>query len=131
MSTDVKFRLDGKVYDVTVKKFSRNFNVLDTKNTQRTLDGVMHRDVIGTYYNYSIEIETHRLNTEEYNDLYEVVTSPEEKHSMTFPYGSNMYTFDAYITNGSDELIAMKNTLNLWGNLKFNVIAIAPKRRAI
>lgn len=130
MSVEAKFRIDGIVYDVTVKKFGRNFNVLDTKNTNRTLDGVMHRDVIGTYYNYSMELETSKLNVNEYDALYEVISSPDEKHSMTFPYGQEMYTFDAYITNGGDDLILMKENMNLWGNLKFNIIAMAPKRRA-
>lgn len=130
MSAEAKFRIDGVVYDVTVKKFGRNFNALDTKNTNRTLDGVMHRDVIGTYYNYSMEIDTSKLNVVEYDELYEVISSPDEKHNVTFPYGQGMYTFDAYITNGSDELITMKDGMNLWGNLKFNIIAMSPKRRA-
>ncbi len=130
MSVEAKFKIDGVVYDVTVKKFGRDFNALDTKNTNRTLDGVMHRDVIGTYYNYSMELNTSKLNVEEYDKLYEVISAPDEKHTMTFPYAQGMFTFDAYITNGSDELIFMKDGLNLWGNLKFNIIAMSPKRRA-
>lgn len=130
MSVDVKFKIDNVVYDVTVKKMSRNFEALDTQNTNRTLDGVMHRDVIGVFYNYSLELETKNLNVQQYDALYEVISSPDEKHTLTFPYGQQMFTFEAYITNGSDDLMLMKEGMNLWGNLKFNIIAIAPKRRA-
>ena len=125
-----KFKIDGLVFDVTVKKFGRNFNVLDTKNTNRTLDGVMHRDVIGTYYNYSLELETSNLNYEQYNQLYEIISSPDESHDVSFPYANSFYNFKAYITNGSDEVVKITDDWILWGNLKFNIIAMSPKRRA-
>ena len=45
--------INGTTYDVINTKLTRTFQVLDGDNTGRTMDGVMHRDLIGTFYNLS------------------------------------------------------------------------------
>ena len=57
MSHFTIFTVDGVEYDVNVMKLSRKAKVTDTDNSGRTLDGVMHRDIIGTYYNYTLEVQ--------------------------------------------------------------------------
>ena len=44
-------KVDGTEYGGIVTALTRNFEVVDGDNAGRTLDGVMHRDLIGTYYN--------------------------------------------------------------------------------
>lgn len=123
--------IDGKEYGGIVTALKRSFEVTDGENAGRTLDGVMHRDLIGTYYNYSVTINTDLISQEEYNELYDTISAPVESHEIVAAYGNSILTFKAYITQGSDDLIRQYSESNrYWGNLSFNFIAMEPQRRA-
>lgn len=123
--------VDGVRYNVDVMKLVRKAAVTDTDNSGRTIDGVMHRDIIGTYYNYSIEISPYRDDFAAYDKFYDKITSPVDSHVVSFPYGQETLEYDAYITNAEDELI-IRDGVNKWAygsNLKINFIAMSPQRR--
>ena len=124
------FTLDGVAYpDARVTKLKRSFSVLDGPNAGRVMTGEMVRDIIGTYYNYAIEIEVAESAIQAYDALYEVITAPATSHTLTVPYGQTVFTFEAYVTNGDDELMSMEGGRNKWGHLAFNFIAMVPRRR--
>ena len=56
------FTVDGVSYKVRVPAggLTRSFQVLDGKNAGRLLSGTMERDIIGTFYNYQLQIERGR-----------------------------------------------------------------------
>lgn len=132
------FTLDGVEFDVFVKSIKRSFAVTDTDNSGRTMDGNMHRDIIGTYYNYTLDIDTENLNTTDYDLLYEMISAPVESHTLTVPYGQDTLTFKAYVTKGEDNLKVRKvikrgsNSVeykHIWSGLSINFIATEPQRR--
>lgn len=124
------FIIDGVEFTKAVIEVKRTFQVLDGENAGRTIvNGNMERDVIGTYYNYSVTIDTSFMALAEYDELYEIISSPDDFHTLEVPYGQENYTYQAYITNGSDELKRINGDKNYWGNLSFNFIAKSPKRR--
>lgn len=121
--------LDGVAYpNLHVMSLKRSFSVLDGDNAGRVKTGDMVRDVIGTFYNYSISINPNLSDPAEYDNFYEVISSPQDSHTLVVPYGQGTLTFNAYVTNGEDELYIMGNSQNDWGNLTFNFIAISPQR---
>lgn len=122
------FSIDGKKYDVEILSLERSFEVLDTKKSGRAISGDMVRSIIGTYYNYTMQIDTNRLKRSEYNDLYEVLSAPVEKHITTFPYGDSTITQSMYVTSGKDSLI-IDDQGNAWDGLTINYVAMSPKRR--
>ncbi len=125
------FKVDGTEYGGIVTALQRSFEVADGENAGRTLDGVMHRDLIGTYYNYSITINTDKLSQSEYNALYQTISAPVESHTIVVPFGNESLTFKAYVTNGTDDLLRQYSETNrYWGNLSFNFIAMEPQRSA-
>lgn len=124
------FKVDGKDYTALVTSLDRLFEVADSESTGRTKDWRMHRDVIGTFYNYSLEINTFSLTKEKYDELYKILSAPQESHTMTFPYGQETLTFEAYVTKGKDTLKRISENGNLWSGLTVNFIAISPQRRA-
>lgn len=131
MSHFTVFTVDGVEYDVNVMKLSRNAKVTDTDNSGRTLDGVMHRDIIGTYYNYTLEVAAKEGKHQDYDRLYDVVSAPVDSHNLVFPYGQETLSFKAYITEANDTMIHREG-VNLWGyddNLKLNFVAMEPQRR--
>lgn len=132
MAIDV-FKIDNKAYPtVRVTSIKRKFNIADGSLAGRNVQGEMIRDVIGTYYNYTLELWCNRLSSDEYDELYEIISSPQDSHVLEVPYGQRTLTFDAYITSGDDELKHMSETQgNFWQGISCNFIAMKPARRPI
>lgn len=124
------FTIDGKEYrNIHVISLKRSFAVLDGENAGRVMDGAMQRDVIGTYYNYALEIDPCDSDPEEYDSFYETISAPVDSHAVSFPYGRSVLSFDAYVANGEDELFDIFKGVNRWDNLSINFVAMAPQRR--
>lgn len=127
---DFVFSVDGVQYSkIHVLSLKRSFSVLDGENAGRTMDGAMQRDIIGTYYNYSMDIAPYDSDPEEYNSFWETISSPVNSHRVSFPYNGDMLDFDAYVSNGEDELWDILKGQNRWNNLTVNFIAMDPQRR--
>ena len=120
------FTIDGKSYNVSVTDLQRKASVLDGENAGRVMSGLIR--IIGTYYNYSMTLDTRSLDFADYDALYELLTAPVDCHSITVPSGQGTATFDAYISNADDVLNRMDGSRNLWGDLQINFVAMAPKR---
>ena len=131
MSHFTIFTVDGVESDVNVMKLSRKAKVTDTDNSGRTLDGVMHRDIIGTYYNYTLEVQAKDGKHQDYDRLYDVVSAPQDSHDFVILYGQETLSFKAYVTTAEDSMIR-RNDVNLWGyedTLKLDFVAMEPQRR--
>ena len=121
--------LDGKAYpNLHVVSLKRSFSVLDGDNAGRVMTGAMKRDIIGTYYNYSMEIDPVSSDLAEYDEFYEAISSPVDSHVLTVPYAQTTLTFDVYAANGEDELVSKYNGRNEWQNPAVNFVAMKPKR---
>lgn len=122
--------VDGVEYSkIHVMSLKRSFSVLDGENAGRTMDAAMHRDVLGTFYNYSMEIDPYDSDPEEYDSFWETISAPVDSHTVSFPYGRDMLTFEAYVSNGEDELFDILKGSNRWDNMSVNFIAMEPQRR--
>lgn len=124
--------LDGVQYPhIHIVSIKRSFSVLDGENAGRVMTGRMERDIIGTYYNYSAEVDSDEASKEEYDRFYEAISAPVDSHLIVVPYGQTTLTFDAYVSNGEDELLSSYDDDNTWGGLTFNFIAMEPQRTPI
>ena len=122
--------IDGRAFPgIHVTKITRNFTVMDGENAGRVLTGRMDRDIIGTFYNYSFQIDSSQSSREEYDDFYNAVSAPVNYHNIVVPYGQSVLAFEAYVAQGQDELQYMEDDANRWGELSINVIAMEPQRR--
>lgn len=126
------FLMDGKEYHVVVEELERNFAVTDTEQSGRTQDYSMHRDIIGTFYNYTMKIYPDIAHLDSYDEFYDAISAPNyASHEMTFPYGQETLTFQAYVSQGKDKLI-IRNQRNIWGmkdGLSLTFTAMEPQRR--
>lgn len=120
--------IDNIYYDIMIPEngIKRSFSIADTDNAGRLLTGKMVRDIVGTYYNYTIQFETKYLSDDEYDDLFNKLSAPVDYHTITVPYGQGTLTFEAYITSGSDTLRSVRNNRNKWQGLSVNFIAMKP-----
>lgn len=125
------FLLDGKAYNVEVEELERSFAVTDTDKSGRTIDYTMNRDIIGTFYNYTMKVFPHSDDLASYDAFYEAISNPQyDSHEMTFPFGQETLTFKAYVSQGKDKL-RKRNGKNIWGmdGLSINFTAMEPQRR--
>lgn len=124
------FSIDGKYFNVFIPQdgIERNFAVVDTDDAGRVLTGAMERDIIGTFYNYTIKLNTNFLSFAEYDELYEILSSPVEYHWIIVPYAQSTLQFKAYVTQGKDVLNRMTSKGNHWKQLSVNFIAMEPER---
>lgn len=127
------FTVDGIAYDVIVPEngengLKRKGSVLDGEKAGRLLSGSMERDIIGTYYNYTLQIETNRLNPAAYDALFEVLTAPVDYHMVSFPYGQDTLAFKAYVANVEDTLKIIQDGVRYWGGVNVNFVAMDPAR---
>lgn len=120
--------VDGKTYNVGVIAIKRKAPTLD-KFAERTEDGVLHREVIGTYYNYEIRYGSSYEYPDDYDSLFESITSPAPFHTITVPYGRrDSHTYQAYCSSTEDEIAMIRNGETFWTGLKTNFIAQKPAR---
>lgn len=123
-------KIDGKDYNVSVTSLKRSFEVADSDATGRTADWKMHRDVVGTFYNYTLGIAVKNYDFDAYREFYDVISAPVASHTIEVPYGTGTLTFDAYVTKGSDELMRIYHNRSFWKGFSCNFIAMEPQRKA-
>ena len=116
------FKIDNIEFDVGVTALSRKFAAQDRETARSTTTGTAIRSVIGSFYHYTVQLQTSALNPEEYDALYEILTSPDEFHLFEMPYGQETYTFAGYITSVSDTLGFIRNDANYWFYLYFEIV---------
>lgn len=116
--------IDGTTYDVPVTEIRRTADFLD-KFAERTEDGILHRELIGVYFNYQLRFGSTATPTE-YAALWAKLTEAVEFHTVTVPDESGNYTFTAYFASVSDELKKTTGAANFWKNLTVNFIAKEP-----
>ena len=129
------FTYDGKSYDVLVTKCTRSFSKLSTDKSGRVQNGDMFIDLIGVFYNYSIIVQARDGNMAELDRFWEDISAPKAFVTTVFPYNQSSLTFEAYVTQGTQDLIRTKLVRlirkNYWGPIALNFISRSPQRRAL
>lgn len=119
--------VDGISYNLAVTGLERTASFLD-KSAERTEDGVLHRQLIGVYYNYALTIGFLGDLTV-YNAFWDKITEPVEFHTVVVPTGSGDYTFTAYVgAEVRDSLRRQKDGVNYFGGMTVNFIGQSPAR---
>lgn len=131
MSAEHLLKIDGKEFEVRLIKISRSASILD-KYAKRTINGDLQREIIGTYYNYSLEF-AYNDDPEKYGLLWERLTAPEPFHDIEIVDNIGMKkSFKGYIANVKDN-ISYANSENSnerrFDGLSCDIVAKEPSRR--
>lgn len=120
--------IDGVTFRVPVVKLERQAEFLD-KYAERVQSGELKRELIGVYYNYSLEFGL-ESDKEAYNALWQKLTEPQEFHQVTLPDNMGAYTFTAYVASVKDAIIYVQGDRRMMEGLTCDFIAKSPARRA-
>ena len=121
--------IDNNDYDVGVIKITRKASQR-IENLGTTMDLRKHYDIKGTYYDYEVEFGTRNMSLNDYDNLYEALTTPQESHVVTVPYGQSTLTFECRVSVASDTLIKSFSNFKKWGTLKVTFEALTPQKEA-
>lgn len=121
--------IDGENFEVGIVNIIRKARI-SKNDLGTTLDGKQHYQALGTYYDYEVTFNSKKMNVAEYDRLYDVLTAPVNKHSVTMPFGQTTLTFDASLSIGSDSLVTSFNNFKKWGSLKVTIESLEPQRVA-
>ena len=126
------FTIDGVDLRVMVTGLKRSFAVTDSEHSGRLQNYEMFRDVIGTFYNYTLTVEPDPDYRADYDTFYDIISAPTSFHDMVFPYGQTTISFKAYVTSGDDDYKAMiqeSAQINKYSGLSIQFVAKSPQRR--
>lgn len=119
-------KIDGEFFDVPFVSIKRTGDFLD-KYANRTEDGVLHRELIGVYYNYQASFGT--MDTDTHQKLWSKLSEAVEFHTITLPDAYGTYSFVGYISSLSDEYLKILDNGATFENLQCKFIAKSPARK--
>ena len=127
MATSKYLQIDTVEYPVAIVQLQRKGDVLDLA-ANRTEDGVLHREVIGTYYNYTINIIA-PTDPALYEALWWVLTAPVASHLVQLPYQPE--PFEGYFGSVKDDIKLIDPSGKFIGKgISCNLVATRPARTA-
>jgi hypothetical protein len=118
--------IDGTDYNVSIISIDMAADMLD-KYAERTNDGVLHRELIGVYYNFKITFAPGYSNPGEYANLWRKLTEPVEFHTVTLWDEAGPYTQVGYFANTEHRLVKVKNDQPYYKELTTQFIAKQPR----
>ena len=122
--------IDSITYDVPVlEMINRKADIL-FKYAERTENGNLRAEAIGTYYNYDLQIGKSENNATDYSALWTKITDPNHEHTIIMPDGDGgTLTFGCYFASMTDKVKRWKvGGETYYRELTFSVIALGPAR---
>ena len=125
MPNNKYLKIDGVTYKVPIVKMERKGDVLDF-TAKRLQNGGLKRDIIGTYYNFTLEIGV--INNQElYDRLWWVLTAPVASHQIQLP--NQPEPFEGYFGSCKDNIELVTEDGYKAKGLSFNIVCTWPSRR--
>ena len=123
--------IDGKAYDVLVIDVERNFNILYTENTGRSLaEGApLILDPLGTFYGHKVTFAKKRGHESDFDALWDYLSQPRVIGiDVKLVYNQGVLNYEAYVSNGQQKLKYIRENENgdvvHWDSFQVNFIPI-------
>lgn len=123
--------VDEIYYDVAVMypSLKRDFSIITGDAEGVAITKRKIRDVLGTQFEYEMQLNAKDGKQSDYDALYEVLTDPDaEYHTITLPYGQSTITYQAVIESGSDTYAGFYEGEHHWGDLTLRFVPMEPQK---
>jgi hypothetical protein len=114
--------IDSIDYDIPIVSLSGQADMLD-KYAERTVDGVLHRELIGVYDNYEIQFAPSYRDSATYSDLWFKLTEPVPWHTVKFPTIFGEREIEGYFANTRHEVSKQKGGVTYWKGLSTSFVS--------
>jgi len=115
-------KIDGESFDVDIVSIDMSADMLD-KSAQRTVDGLLHRELIGVFYSFDITFASSYANSVEYARLWRALTAPVEFHTVTLWDEVGEYTQVGYFAETRHSISKLKNGTPYWKELSTSFVS--------
>lgn len=122
--------VDGRNYAIPLVSLKIQADFLD-KFAERAEDGILQRELIGVYYNFTLTAGSSSAFESDYDAFFDHMTEPVEFHDFTLPFGTNggSYSFRGYISSVSAEYSKILENGAVFTGFTCKMTAQAPARR--
>ena len=114
--------IDSIDYDIPIVSLSGQADMLD-KYAERTVDGVLHRELIGVYDNYEIQFAPSYRDSATYSRLWFKLTEPVPWHTVKFPTIFGEREIEGYFANTRHEVSKQKGGVTYWKGLSTSFVS--------
>ena len=121
------FTVDGVTWNVPCA-ITRKAEIKPSEISGLMLDGTYFNDVIGTFLSYTVSIAVPIGMLEEYQEIYEKITDPDDGHTFILPYNGGTVQITGRVEDVSDQYVRMSNGAVHWKGTTFTVIANHPTK---
>ena len=122
-----QFLLNGKTFNVHVMSLKRSFEVKESVSATIVQSGNIYREVLGTYYNYSLTVREKDGDRAAFDAFWEEISKPAESHVCVFPYNQGTITQRMYVKSGSQDIGRLYADGAQWRDITIQFTAQAPK----
>ena len=119
--------IDGTQYPVRITELKRKADILD-KYAERSEDGELHREVIGTFHNYQLKIGVRAGQRDLYNQLFDVLSEPVDCHDVELPH--DHVKFKGYFSSVEDNIRLVDDEGFDTDGISCKLTAMKPRRYA-
>lgn len=120
------FKIDGTSWNVPCK-IERISEIRSSEISGMLLNKNYFNDVIGTYLSYNISLVVPFGKESMYAQIYEMLTSPVDSHTIVVPYNQSTITLTGRVEQVKDTYIS-RNGTNYWMDVSFSFIANNPSK---
>ena len=121
-------KIGGRSYDVIVTEIERNFSILYSDNTGRTLapGAPLTLDPLGTFYGHKVTFKRKQGHEKQFDDLWEYLSVPRNSGIMVdIVYNQTTLNYEAYVSSGSQKLNHIgRNGTVYWDVFQVNFIPV-------
>lgn len=123
----MSWSIDGVEFDLPCN-IERVAEVTATEISGLMLNREYFNDVLATYMKYKITVAIPRGMEQEYEELYEMLTTPQDAHYFTLPYNFETINLTARIVTVSDTYVRLPKGKQTWRRTSFDIIANNPSK---
>ena len=122
--------MDGVTYRVRVKigTLEQSFHIDDGDAAGTAISGADIRDIIGTYYDYSMEVEPDPQAPGDYDAFFWAIAAPVDSHTITVPDRQGTMTYQAKVSAGRHQQKDRVGGMTRWTGLQVTFTATRPQR---
>ena len=122
-----QFLMDGISYNVQVMSLKRSFEIKEAIAAKYTQSGDIYRDLVGTYYNYTITVRERNGDREALDAFWDAISKAVISHECVFPYNQATLSQKMYIKTGTQDIGRLYEDGANWKDITVQFIAKEPK----
>lgn len=118
-----RYRVRGK-YDT----LTESAELVEGINEGKMLSGRHERDLEGTFYSHSLDVDPDPRFPEDYDQLFDDLSAPVPSHIITMPHGQGTITYEAEVSMVQRRSRGVLAGVRRWSGITVSFSSIRPVR---